>query len=347
VDPSKGCLTLDCVEMGRNEAALCCTSVRFQSRGGEGLLAVGTVNGLTFHPLKQNATHIVLYRVVNGERLQLLHRTSVIDGPVLSLSHFQGRLLAGIGQTLRLYEMGKRQLLRKCELRGLPTIVTSLLAAGDRAYVGDMMHSMLFVRYDSTTNRLIIVANDQIPRPIICQELLDMSTVAIGDKFGNISVLRLPRGADAGAVDISGTRALWDSSRDDAVPKLDTICNYHVGEVVTGMTRTSLVAGGTECLIYVTITGRIGALLPLTSRHDVDFYSQLEGLLHPDIQLITGRELHSYRSYYSPVKYVIDGSICGMFTKLSYDKQKRIASKLDYTVAEIIKKLEDTISALL
>jgi splicing factor 3B subunit 3 len=133
VDPANGCATLDCVELtNRNEAALCCTSVRFHSRGGEALLAVGTVTGMTMHPLAQKESHVVLYRVVNGCRLQLLHRTKVDDGPVLALAHFQGRLLVGIGKTLRLYEMGKRQLLRKCELRGLPTMVKTLQATGDR-----------------------------------------------------------------------------------------------------------------------------------------------------------------------------------------------------------------------
>lgn len=132
VDPSDSCTTLDCVELGRNEAALCCTSVRFHSRGGEPLLAVGTVTGMTMNPLGHTASHVVLYRLVNGERLQLLHRTKVDDGPVLALVHFQGRLLVGIGKTLRLYEMGKRQLLRKCELRGLPNMVKTLQAAGDR-----------------------------------------------------------------------------------------------------------------------------------------------------------------------------------------------------------------------
>eukprot|EP00565_Helicotheca_tamesis_P006440 CAMPEP_0185732758 /NCGR_PEP_ID=MMETSP1171-20130828/17395_1 /TAXON_ID=374046 /ORGANISM="Helicotheca tamensis, Strain CCMP826" /LENGTH=43 /DNA_ID= /DNA_START= /DNA_END= /DNA_ORIENTATION= len=43
-------------------------------------------------------------------------------------------------------------------------MVKTLQAAGDRAYVGDMMQSMQFVRYDSTSNRLVLVANDRTPR---------------------------------------------------------------------------------------------------------------------------------------------------------------------------------------
>ena len=118
--------------MNRNEAAFCCASVRFHSKGGEPLLAVGTVSNMTMNPLWQSASHIVLYRIVSGERLQLLHRTTVDEGPVLALAHFQGRLLVGVGKTLKLFEMGKRQLLRKCELRGLPTNVKTLQTAGDR-----------------------------------------------------------------------------------------------------------------------------------------------------------------------------------------------------------------------
>ena len=347
VDPSDGCSTLDCMELGENEAAFCCASVRFHSRGGEALLAVGTVTGMTMHPLKHSASHIVVYRVVGGGKLELLHRTPVDDGPVLALAHFQGRLLAGIGQTLRLYEMGKRQLLRKCELRGLPTMIKTLQGAGDRAYVGDLMQSVHFVRYDASSNKLILVASDRVPRPITCQELLDMNTIAVGDKFGNISVLRLPRGADARAVDMSGTRALWDSSRDDATPRLETLCNYHVGEVVTGMTRASLVAGGSESLIYVTVTGRIGALVPFTSRENVDFYTELEGCMRKDAPRPTGREPQAYRSYYFPIKHVVDGDLCEMYGKLSFEEQKKIADRIDRNVGEVVKKLEDTRNALL
>ena len=335
------------MEMNRNEAALCCASVRFHSRGGESLLAVGTVTGMTMHPLSYKESHVVLYRVVNGERLQLLHRTKVEDGPVLSLVHFQGRLLIGVGKIVRLYEMGKRQLLKKCELRGFPTMVKTLQAAGDRAFVGDMMQSVSFIRYDSTQNKLLLVAKDRSSRPITCQELLDINTVAVGDKFGNVSVLRLPKGADVGAIDVTGARALWDSSREDATPKLETLCTYHVGEVVTSMTRASLVAGGAESLIYVTVTGRVGAFVPFTSREDVEFYSSLEGYLRAEAPRPTGRDPQAYRSYYAPMKHIVDGDLCDIYAQLPYETKQKIAEQLDRSVGEVMKKLEDTRNALL
>jgi splicing factor 3B subunit 3 len=112
------------------------------------------------------------------------------------------------------------------------------------------------------------------------------------------------------------------------------------------MTRSSLVAGGGESLIYVTVTGRIGALVPFASRDDVDFYTQLESSLRKDGKRPMGRDPQSYQSYYTPVMHVIDGDLCGAFALLSYEEQSRIAEQLDRTVPEIMKKLEDTRNSL-
>jgi splicing factor 3B subunit 3 len=128
---------------------------------------------------------------------------------------------------------------------------------------------------------------------------------------------------------------------------LEVLCHYHIGEVVTSMTRASLVAGGAESLVYVTVTGRIGALVPFTSRDDVDFYTQLEGSLRTEAERPTGRDPQSYRSYYAPVKHVVDGDLCSAFASLEYAKQTKVAGKVDRSVGEILKKLEDTRNALL
>lgn len=60
---------------------------------------------------------IRLYAIRDGGRkLELLHKTKV-DGIPGALAPFKGRLLAGIETTVRLYELGKKKLLRKCEHR--------------------------------------------------------------------------------------------------------------------------------------------------------------------------------------------------------------------------------------
>lgn len=347
LDPANQCATLDCVEMGRNEAALCCASVRFHSKGRESFLAIGVVAGMTMHPMKQRGSYILLYRVEGSGHLKLLHRTTVDDGPILALAHFEGRLLAGVGNSLRLYEMGKRQLLRKCELRGLPTCVKTLQTVGNRAFVGDMIQSIRFVRYEVTHNRLVVIASDPCPRMIVCQELLDWNTVAVGDKFGCISILRLPETAETSALDLSGNGSLWDSSKADLMPRLDLLAQYYVGEVVTGITRSALVAGGSDSLIYVTVSGRVAALVPLTSRSDVEFYEQLESSLRRHAPRPTGRDPKAYRSFYAPAMHVMDGDLCDAFNALSHETQSEIAETMGREIGDIKKKLEDTRNSLL
>jgi hypothetical protein len=82
--------------------------------------------------------YLRVYRIRDsGKRLELVHRTPA-GGVPGALAPFKGRLLAGVGATLRIYEAGKKKLLRKCEHRKLPTHIASLATLGDRIYVGDL-----------------------------------------------------------------------------------------------------------------------------------------------------------------------------------------------------------------
>lgn len=55
---------------------------------------------------------------------------------------------------------------------------------------------------------------------------------------------------------------------------------------------------------------------------------------------LVGRDHLSFRSYYAPVKAVIDGDLCEAFASLPYARQQSIASDLDKTVGDVMKKLE-------
>lgn len=61
-------------------------------------------------------------------------------------------------------------------------------------------------------------------------------------------------------------------------------------------------AGGSECMLYGTVMGAIGALLPFTSREDVDFFTHLEMHLRQEHPPLCGRDHMAYRSAYFPVK---------------------------------------------
>ena len=137
-------------------------------------------------------------------------------------------------------------------------------------------------------------------------------------------------------------QAFWDEKVMNGAPnKLEEICQFHLGDTAHSLSRVSLQPGGTECLVYTTMLGRIGALVPFNSREDVDFFSHLEMHLRQETSPLCGRDHLSYRAAYFPVKEVIDGDLCEMFTSLSHDKQKLVAEELDRTPNEVIKKLED------
>lgn len=127
------------LELQENEAAFSICTVNFHDKEYGTLLAVGTAKGLQFWPRKSlTAGFIHIYRFVeDGRSLELLHKTQV-EGVPLALCQFQGRLLAGIGSVLRLYDLGKRRLLRKCENKLFPNTIASIHAYRDRIYVGDI-----------------------------------------------------------------------------------------------------------------------------------------------------------------------------------------------------------------
>lgn len=58
-----------------------------------------------------------------------------------------------------------------------------------------------------------------------------------------------------------------------------------------------------------------------------------------DISLV-GRDHIAYRGYYVPIKGVVDGDLCESFSLLPYSKQQAIASDLDRSVGDVLKKLE-------
>lgn len=99
--------------------------------------------------------------------------------------------------------------------------------------------------------------------------------------------------------------------------------------------------GGSEVILYSTIMGTIGALIPFTTKDDIDFFSHLEMHMRQNSPSIVGRDHLSFRSYYFPVKGVVDGDLCEQFTTLDYPMQKSIASDLVRGPNEVAKKLEE------
>jgi len=333
--------TLDIKDFENNEAAFSITACTFSVAAKE-YLVVGTVKDMTLYPRSAAGGFLYTYIVSNGGRtLELVHKTPVDDVPY-ALCPFQGRLLVGSGKTLRIYELGKKKLLRKCENKAFPNFITSLDAIGDRVIVGDIQESFFLCKYHRAENKLTVFADDSVPRWITASCLLDYDTMVGADKFGNIFVVRLPEKInDDLEEDPTAFAGKQGGLMNGAPHKLEQIMQYHVGETVTSIQRCTLVPGGVECIVYGTIMGGIGVLLPFASREDVDFFQHLEMHMRQSHPPLGGRDHMAYRSYYFPVKDVLDGDLCEQFTQLDQEVQQRIAQELDRTPAEIGKKLEE------
>jgi splicing factor 3B subunit 3 len=342
--------TLDLVSLDNNEAAVSITTCSFSEHSGEVFVCVGTAKDLVLQPKRScSAAFIHVYSLVDkGRKLQLLHKKQVEDIPG-ALAMYDHRLLAGIGKSLKIYDLGKRnpQLLRKCENNGFPNHIVSISTTRERIIVGDIQESVHFVKY-SRPGSLTIFADDTTPRWITSVNALDFDTVAGSDKFGNVFVLRLPEKvtrveSDAG---VKASPFSTGSLLGGAAHKLELACCFHVGETVTRVQKIRLTPGGAEFLLYATVFGTIGALLPLTSRSNVDFFSQLELFMRQENPPLCGRDHLAYRSSYFPVKNVVDGDLLEQFGSLHPDKQKIISDHLEQPIADIHRRIEDIRSQL-
>lgn len=105
--------TLDIVELTKGEAAFSMTTVQFKDRGGEEFIVIGSAISVSLHPTSHYGGKLRVYRYIKN-KLMLVHTTD-IEGMPLALEAFDEHLLVGVGTTLRMYSMGKKRLLRKCE----------------------------------------------------------------------------------------------------------------------------------------------------------------------------------------------------------------------------------------
>ena len=345
VDPIIEKRVLQTIDLGENEAAVSLTTVSFASQDNETFLVVGTGKDMILSPRQFTAGFIHVYRFREGGReIEFIHKTKV-EEPPMALIQFQGRLLAGIGKTLRAYDLGLRQLLRKAQADVAPQLIVSLETQGSRIVVGDVQQSVTYVVYKYESNKLIPFADDTIPRWTNCTAMDDYESVAGGDNFGNIWVVRCPDKASQQA-DEDGTGAHLQHAREylhGTNHRVSLMTHFYTQDVPTSISKTNLVVGGQDVLLWSGIQGTVGVFIPFVSREDVDFFQSLESHLRTEEPPLAGRDHLIYRSYYVPVKGVIDGDLCERYTLLPNDKKQMIAGELDRSVREIERKISVSI----
>ncbi len=105
---------------------------------------------------------------------------------------FKGqKILAGIGKSLRLYEIGKKKLLTKAEIKNLPSNVNQIKTIGKKIFVTSVSDSYHLFKYIPEEHTFYDIAQDHLPKFITAMNIIDSETVCAGDKFGNLFIGRL------------------------------------------------------------------------------------------------------------------------------------------------------------
>jgi splicing factor 3B subunit 3 len=343
LDPMTG-QTLHVHELSENEAAFSIAVVDFREKGDgkvdELFVAVGTAKDYELEPRKFSEANIHLFRLL-GPQLQFIHKTRTEEVP-LALAPFQQRLLAGVGKVLRLYDFGRKKLLRKSENRSFSTLIQSISTRGNRIYVGDMCDSLVYAKFKRVERQLHVFADSITPRYLTAQLPVDNETVCAADKFGNLFFTRLPADTNEDALSnlVVANSRVGASATGSAPNKLDEVVQFHVGDMVTALAKGPL-GGGTDLVVYGTIMGAIGVLMPLASHDEVELFSQLEMQMRHNARPLCGRDHLAFRSYYFPVKDVVDFDLVEQFGALPHAAQVSIAEALGPRPHEIIKGIED------
>ena len=88
-----------------------------------------------------------------GTKLELVHNTPCENIPG-AFAEFKGRLLAGIGPILRVYDMGQKKLLRKHENKNLSAAIINIKtnSACGRIFASDISESVYVLKYKPEDN---------------------------------------------------------------------------------------------------------------------------------------------------------------------------------------------------
>lgn len=110
----------------------------------------------------------------------------------LVLYAWKDRILAGIGKCLRYYEVGRKRLLRKAEVKNLSSPINTIKTWGERIFATEVNDSFHMYKYKAREQTFYDIADDVLGRYVTTTAILDYHTMIGADKFENIFISRVP-----------------------------------------------------------------------------------------------------------------------------------------------------------
>nr|CAD7197866.1 unnamed protein product [Timema douglasi] len=265
---------------------------------------------------------ILIFHYQEGKLVQAAEKE--IKGACYSLVEFNGRLLACINSTVRLFEWtAEKELRLECSHFNNITALY-LKTKGDFILVGDLMRSMTLLQYKTMEGSFEEMARDYNPNWMTAVEILDDDTFLGAENSANLFICQKDSAA----------------TTDEERQQMQEVGQFHLGDMVNVFRHGSLVMqhiGETStptqgCVLFGTVSGAIG----LVTQIPADFYEflhELEEKLTHVIKSVGKIDHSAWRSFHTDIKTepsegFIDGDLVESFLDLSHDKMKEVATGL-------------------
>uniref|UniRef100_A0A8C6ZW09 DNA damage-binding protein 1 n=1 Tax=Nothoprocta perdicaria TaxID=30464 RepID=A0A8C6ZW09_NOTPE len=289
---------------------------------------------------------IVVFHYSDGKLQSLAEKE--VKGAVYSMVEFNGKLLASINSTVRLYEWTAEKELRT-ECNHYNNIMALYLKTkGDFILVGDLMRSVLLLAYKPMEGNFEEIARDFNPNWMSAVEILDDDNFLGAENAFNLFVCQKDSAA----------------TTDEERQHLQEVGLSHLGEFVNVFCHGSLVMqnlGETSTptqgsVLFGTVNGMIGLVTSL-SESWYNLLLDMQNRLNKVIKSVGKIEDMSWRGSFhterktEPATGFIDGDLIESFLDISRPKMQEVVANLqiddgsgmkrEATVDDLIKIVEE------
>ena len=264
------------------------------------------------------------------DKMTLVHATKLTD-LCFAIHPFMDFIMVGMDTKLRLYDLGKKQMLLKKEIIVADKIL-KVHHQGNRVYLGLQHQGLSILEYSE--GEFILFCDDYKQRFLVATMLLDYDTIITSDKYGCIEVLRIPlRLKNDLQEDRFANKVSYERGYLNGAPhRLEKVNSFYCGDIVTHFKRLN------SKIRLSGINGTISELVPILLKSRVQLFEKLEIELNK-IKMPLNRMHLAYRSSYGVCKQVVDYDFIDGYLDLEFDVQKQIAEKLESTVTDMISLL--------
>ncbi|KAF9300102.1 DNA damage-binding protein 1a [Mortierella antarctica] len=305
-------------ELDETEIGKCIASLTFSGDPAR-YLAVGTAYIIPTEEIPTRG-RILILEVSDTHQLKLVAETEV-KGGVISIREFNGKLLAAVNSELKIYnwKVSERgavdsSLALECSHRGFIMII-GMATHGDFILAGDLMKSVMLLRYKANEKKIEEIARDSIVAWPTAVEMLDDETFIMAENENNLVTL------------VKNT----ETTSDAEARKLQRVGCWHIGEQVNCFKPGTLIMSNQENdapavpkLLFATVSGTIGVIASL-NKENYELLRQLEINLSRVIRGVGGLDHASWRNFKDksrtlPQSGFIDGDLIELFLDLNEDE---------------------------